>query len=280
MDKLEYLSPQTLAEAAELKNCYGREGRILAGGTDLLVNLKDRVIACQALINIKSIPEMNEISFSNEYGLSVGGAVTLNQLIENCDVQREYPVLIDSAKTLANSLLRNRATLLGNLCNASPAGDMLPASLVLEGLVEAMSIEGRRWISLNDFFIGVKKNALKDNEIAIRVVFPIARGKAAFTKKSRIKGHDLSQLCTAAMLGEDGSLAIALGAAGPVPVCLRLEGSFDACQLQEGEVLEYILNTVRRHINPISDQRASREYRLAMAEYLTCQTLNKISKEV
>lgn len=276
----EYLRPETLSEAVMLKDKYGRDARILAGGTDLIINLKDNMISCKYMIDIKKIPEMKEISCSEDVGLSVGGAVTLNEMMENEYVKNKYPILIESSKTLANSLLRNRATMLGNICNASPAGDMIPSALVLEGSVEVLSKDGSRTIPLKDFFLGVKKNALLDNEIALRVTFPKEEGTGAYLKKSRIKGHDLAQIGAAAMLKNNGKLMIAIAAAAATPLIFDNMGDYDKKDLDDENVIKNIIEKITENIHPISDQRASMEYRIAMAEYLLRGVLQKISKEV
>lgn len=276
----EYLKPETLLDAVMLKDKYGNDARILAGGTDLIINLRDNLISCKYMIDIKKIPEMKEISYSEENGLSVGGAVTLNEMMENEQVKSKFPVLVESGKTLANSLLRNRATMLGNICNASPAGDMIPSALVLEGSVEVISIKGTRIIPLKDFFLGVKKNALLNNEIALRVIFPGYDGKGVYLKKSRIKGHDLAQIGAAGMLKNNGKLMFAIAAAAPTPLFFDDLGSFDNKDLADENMVTDIIEKIMRNIHPISDQRASKEYRTAMAEYLIRGVLQKISKEV
>ena len=276
----EYLRPETLSEAVMLKDKYGRDARILAGGTDLIIALKDSMITCKYMIDIKKIPEMKEISYLEDCGLSVGGAVTLNEMMKNEHVKSKYPILVECGKTLANSLLRNRATMLGNICNASPAGDMIPSALVLEGSVEVLSKSGSRIIPLKDFFIGVKKNVIFDNEIALRLVFPRLEGAGSYFKKSRIKGHDLAQIGAAGMLKNDGKLLVAIAAAAPTPLFFDNLGSFDKKNLGDENVIKNIIEKVTENIHPISDQRASKEYRIAMAEYLIGEVLKKISKEV
>lgn len=276
----EYLRPETLSELIMLKDIYGKDARILAGGTDLIINLKDNMLSCKYIIDIKKIPEMNEINYLDDRGLTVGGAVTLNEMMENEYVKSKYPILVESGKTLANSLLRNRATMLGNICNASPAGDMIPSALVLEGSVDVLSVKGARTIPLKDFFLGVKRNALYDNEIAIRIVFPSPDGTGAYLKKSRIKGHDLAQIGAAGMLKNNGELMIAIAAAAPTPLLINNLGNYDKKDLCDENTVRNLTDKIRENIHPISDQRASKEYRMAMAEYLIRGVLKKISKEV
>jgi carbon-monoxide dehydrogenase medium subunit len=276
----EYLRPESIAEAVELLSKYGKEAKILAGGTDLVITLREGIVNCKYLIDIKKIEKLRELKYDEATGLSIGGAVTLNEIIACKEIRGNYPLLAEAASTLANYLLRNRATMMGNLCNASPAGDMLTAALVLEGVVEVVSKQGIRRIPLKDFFLGVKKTALMQNELAVRIIFPIMKGKGKFVRRSRIKGHDLAQINAAAFIKEYGCLNLSLGAVAPVPVLVRgLEKTTKYSiknEKRRAEVVDIVMNS----INPIGDQRASKEYRLAMAKYLTEQVLESLAKEV
>lgn len=275
MQELQYFKPKCLSDALELLNKHGKDIRILAGGTDLIIALKDKLIISPNILDIKAIEELQSISFSTEEGLSIGAAVSLNDIINSNEVIENYPILVEGAKNLANSLLRNRATLVGNLCNASPGGDMLSPSIVLEGIAEIASIDGTRKVPLKEFFIGVKKTILKENEIVTKVIYPFIKGKGKYLRKSRIKGHDLAQVAVAAFLKSDGGLNITVGAAGPTPVIVKVINNIDILKNEE-EIIE----KVKSAISPISDQRASKEYRTAMVEYLTKQILKELGEVV
>lgn len=275
----EYFRPESIAEAAELLERHGREARVLAGGTDLIIGLKENLVNCKYLIDIKRIPKMKELRYSEETGLSIGGAVTLNEIINCKEVEENYPLLLSAAKTLANYLLRNRATFMGNICNASPAGDMLGAALVLDGIIETVSKQGIRRIALKDFFLGVKKTTLKENELAIRIVFSSLKGKGKFVRRSRIKGHDLAQISVAGFIKNEGGLKLALGAVAPIPVLLEF-ADITKYSVKNEKIRAEVVDKVLSGINPIGDQRASKEYRIAMAKYLTEQVLESLAKEV
>lgn len=278
MQQFQYLKPKTLEEALELIDRYKKDAKILAGGTDTIVALKSNAIHCKYLIDVKGLKGLNEISYSDETGLSIGAAVILNDIIESDKIKPSQKILVDAAKNLANILIRNRATLVGNICNSSPGGDMLPASLVLEGKVITASIDGNREIALKNFFIGVKKNILKDNEMVIKVIYPPIQGHGVFLKKSRIKGHDLSQISAAGYLKEDGSLKFSLGAVAPTPVLVEDFGNQKNRKLEDDK--EKITDIVMSKINPIDDVRATKEYRLAMARHMTCQIVKELGGEI
>lgn len=275
----EYLRPKNLNEAVEMLDKYGKDLKILAGGTDLIILVKENMIPCKYFMDIKAIPEALKLEHCDECGLSVGAGVTLNDLLYE-KLPENYDILKQCGHTLANSLLRNRATLVGNICNASPGGDMLPGALVLEGVVHTASKDGNREIPLKDFFLGVKKTALKPNEMVTKVSFPAAKGKGIYMKKQRIKGHDLAQVSVAVYLKEDGKLLVALGAVAPTPVLIEDLGSYSKDELKDINTVKAITQKVMSRINPIGDQRSSREYRIAMAEYFTEKALQELAKEV
>jgi carbon-monoxide dehydrogenase medium subunit len=276
LQEFDYLRPVTLSEAAEIINNYGTNAKILAGGTDIIIALKDRIISCKCLVDIKAIRELQNIEYSEKDGLSIGAAVCLNDVINSDIIRSKYQILVDAAKTLANSLLRNRATLAGNICNSSPGGDMLPATLVLEGKVHVCSVNGTRIIPVKEFFTGVKKNALSANELVTKVVFPIGSGEGKYLKKSRIKGHDLAQVSVAGFLYSNGELKFALGAVGPTPVLVEGFGYYNKQIIIENK--EKIVNIIMNKVSPISDQRASKSFRLAMIEYLSGRIIEELGE--
>jgi len=228
-------------------------------------------------MDIKKIPELNVFGKSGA-GLEIGGAVNLNKIAESELTGAALSALRESAAALANSLLRNRATLIGNICNASPGGDMLPPALVLDGLLEAHSSSGKRQIPLSGFFTGVKKHILQKNELVTKITFPMKEGKSIYLKKKRIKGHDLAQVSVAAFWAATGELSIAIGAAAPTPILISDLGSFDKNTLQKART--DIEREVLDRINPISDTRSSREYRIAMVKYFIGEIISRWTEEV
>lgn len=278
MTDTEYFKPSNLSEATAFLAEHGSAATVLAGGTDVIVNLRERVLSCKYLVDIKGIPEMQELSYSPDSGLTVGGAVTVNQLIAAKDVMLHYPLLVQAGKTLANTLVRNRATLVGNLCNASPAADLAPAALVLGASLEVLSCLGSRQIPLSAFFLGVKCNALNPGEIVVKAMIPPAEGQGVYLKKSRIKGHDLAQIGVAGFLSSSGELRLALGAVAPRPVIVSGLEAFAHQDLLDETIAAAIIDTVLEQVSPISDQRASQAYRLAMLQYAVKQVLAALGK--
>lgn len=273
MRELEYFRPATLEEATALLHRYGSRARVLAGGTDLLVGLRDGTISCACVVDVKAIPEMRQLSFRPASGLFIGGAVTVNRLIRDPEVGRHYPVLVQAGRSLANALVRNRATVVGNLCNASPAADMAPALLVLGASLRVADNGGTRTVPLAGFFTGPKKHVLRPEELVVGVEVPPVEGRAVYLKKARIKGFDLAQVGVAGLFSPATGLRLGLGAVAPTPVLVSVPGIAGREQLGAEDVQAAVLEKVFSSIDPISDQRASREYRLAMVEYLVKRVL-------
>ena len=261
-----YLRPGSVGEAVGMLAAY-EDARVLAGGTDLLVGIRDGM-PCKYLVDIKGIPELNFLKMTDA-GLLIGGAVPINRIIGADCVSGSYSVLRDAGMELANHLLRNRATLIGNLCNASPGGDMLGAALVLGGCIEAVSRDGVRVIPLDGFFTGVKRHTLRRDELALRVVFTCIGGRGVYLKKKRIRGHDLAQVGVTAFRHDDGSMDIALGAVAPTPVLLK------SVVKAGGEYLpDAVIEAALAGISPISDIRSSREYRVEIVKHFVRQAVD------
>lgn len=277
MQEFQYFRPETLNQAKDFLDKYGKDVKILAGGTDLIIALRDKTIVCKYVMDIKAIKELQIISYSDSEGLSIGSAVCLNEIIYSNDIKNHYPILVESAKTLANSLLRNRATIVGNICNASPGGDMISPSIVLDARIEIVSKQKTRTMPLKDFILGVKRTALKENELVTKINFPKIVGKGKYLRKSRIKGHDLAQVSVAAFLTEAGGLKLSIGAAGPTPIIVEGFENYKKVDLQSNK--QEIIKKVMNEVKPIGDQRASKEYRIAMIKYLLTQIFEELEKE-
>ena len=209
-------------------------------------------------------------------GLKIGAAVSLSAALESGMLSGWYRAVGQSAASVANSLLRNRATLIGNICNASPGGDMLPSCLVASAMLHTINPDGGRVIPLRDFFTGVKKHILGPREMVTKIVLPHTDGVSVFRKKKRVRGHDLAQVSVAASYSSEGVLLMAFGAAAPTPLLMEL-GTYQPADLraQRDEIIDNALG----HATPISDVRSSKAYRLAMLKYLAGEVLDETLAE-
>ncbi|MDR2734915.1 MAG: FAD binding domain-containing protein [Spirochaetota bacterium] len=267
--EFDYLEPTTLADVLEILGQGDAGVRILAGGTDLLVNIRAGLITPKALVNIKKTAGLDTFAFHPDRGLEIGPAVTINQLITNTEIARRYPLLEQCAEMLASYQLRNRATVIGNIVNASPSADMAPALLCYRAKLTLTSKRGSRKVGIAEFFTGVKKTVLAADEIVEKITIPAseADGKGGYAKLKRIKGHDLGIVGVALHKKQD-YIRIAVSASAPTPIL--------APDFQAKDSPDYIAEQVLAAIKPIDDIRSSREYRRFMASVFVKRLLEEV----
>jgi len=262
LKEFEYLKPDSIKKTISILSQYGERVQLLNGGTDLIVEMRDKIIQPEYLVDIKAIPQLNRITYNKQDGLNIGATVTLNEISNSKVVQTHYPILVKACKTVGSYQVRNRATLVGNICNASPAADTAPPLLVLEAKVNITGPTGEKIVPINQFFTGVKKNILKKGEIVTSITIPPIKEKwvGVYLKQGRKKEVDLATVGVAVVCIRD-EVRIALGAVAPVPV-----RAFKTEELLKGKTIdESLLEKAGRsaltEVSPISDIRSSQEYR-------------------
>lgn len=280
LPKFNYLRPRTTEELAAALAEHGADAKLFAGGTDLVVLMRDKLVRPKYVIDIKGIEELRELSWDKRRGVTIGAAVTLSELIASEVVRERFGALWKAAGTLADPTIRNRATLVGNICNASPAADTAPALLVLGAEVEVVSAKGKRVIPIWEFFKGVKRTALEQGEFvrAVRVPNPPEGARGDYLKWGRTRGEDLAVVGVAGLAANSGKklVRIALSSVAPTPLLVpEVEGVFEGGGSAE-EQIDKAASIVMKKISPISDVRGSKEYRLHMAGVLTKQILKQL----
>ncbi len=278
--KFDYLRPKTTEELVGLMAEYGEDAKLLAGGTDLLVLMRDKLIRPRYVIDLKGIGELRGLSWDEKRGLRIGATATLNELLESEVVKERFSVLWSAVGVLADPTLRNRATLVGNICNASPAADTAPALLVLDAEVEVAGKDGERIIPIRDFFTGVKRTSLKPGEFvrAVRIPNPPEGAKGGYYKWGRTRGEDLAVVGVAALVANSGRriMRVALSSVFKTPLrVFEVEKIFEG-EGPLGEQIERAVSVVREKIAPITDVRGGKEYRLHMAGALTRRALEEL----
>lgn len=280
-------------EAVDLLARYGPDARILAGGTDLLIGIEDGTIPARRVIDVKGIPDLHGISVSESGETSIGACTTINEIIEAGNLPPGTAAVIEAASVLATYQIRNRATVGGNICNASPACDLGPPFLVLKACLRMVSGGGERTVPLRDFFSGVKQTCCGPEELVTHITLPPLNGTvSAFRKRQRIGGHDLALVNAAAAFSGDGGssspgkgksagggksptgLRIAVGAVATTP--LVIDG-FDG--LGPGDAKK-VVRKVMDSISPIDDVRSSRRYREGMVGFLIRELLGTLREAV
>lgn len=258
MTGFEYQRPRTLAEASEL---LARDDSVaLAGGTDLLVAMRHRKSEPSMVVDLKSVTELGSGVVVQDDQIRIGGRVTMRQLIDDEVVNEHFPALVEAASVVGSVQIRNRATLAGNICNASPAADTAPALLAYDTSVAVDGPKGSRVVRLQDFFVGPGVNALGRGELVTSVDLPIpsALSGSVFGRVTRRRGVDLASVNLACVVDDAGGVRFGFGAVGPTP--LLEVATRDMLTTDAG--WESLLVSTR----PISDVRASADYRRAMLE--------------
>jgi carbon-monoxide dehydrogenase medium subunit len=267
--EFEYLAPASLPELLDIL-AAGDEGvRLLAGGTDLLVNIRAGLLSPKTVVNIKKVAGFAALVFDKQEGLAIGPAVTVNELARHADVREQYPLLAACAETLASYQLRNRATVIGNIVNASPCADMSPALLCYKAEAVLASKKGSRKIALENFFTGVKKTVLAADEVVEKILIPAKEmgGRGAYAKLKRIKGHDPSMVGVALHKKGD-TLRFAVGSVAPTPILIK--------DFKTSDKADDIVSGVSAAIKPIDDIRSSRAYREFMVKVYVRRLLEEV----
>ena len=270
LHRFEYAAPRDRAELLSLLAARGQGAMLLAGGTDVLVNIRGGAVRPELVIDVKRVPGWAGITWSTTDGLVIRPATTINALLRDAVVREKFPLLVACARDLASHQIRNRATVIGNIVNASPCADMAPALLCLEARAWAASTRGAREIPLHDFFTGVKRTRLAPDEVLERIVVPArsAGARGGYRKLKRINGHDLGIVGVAAMK-QDGRLRVGISSAAPTPVLV--DG------LLESTPADAVVDAVRSATRPISDVRCTREYREYMVEIFVRRLLQEVA---
>ena len=275
LKEFSYLAPNNKKQLLKLlaehsgKSGVGKTAKILAGGTDILVNIRNGFNKVEFLIDIKKIKEYSKLCFDKKTGLYIGANVTYIELINNKDVKKHYPILIETAEKVGSPQLRNRGTIIGNICTASPAADMSRSLLCLGAQVNIVSEKGKRSIKIKDFFIGVKKTALKTGEMVESITIPLDMIDATFgdEKLKRIKGHDLAQAAVS-IVKKDKVLRVAISSCAIVPVLLK--------DFKSNASVETVCKEALKSISPIDDIRASKDYRIHMVKTYIKRIMNTL----
>ncbi len=284
----DYLKAETPEHVFKVLEESGKGVRLYMGGTDLFIQMRDRDESPGILLDLKGLPGMQEIRFEKKTGLILGAAVTLNQLSHNPLVKEKYPILGQSADTIGNYQLRNRATLGGNICNASPSADMAPALLVYEGQAVLQNPQGERRLALQEFWRGPGKTALAQDEYLKAVVLPDPPPGAAgvYLKLGRSKMGDLAVVGVAVVGFPDASVPagisfrIGLNSTAPTPYRVPAVEKFLAEKPLSEERVVQAAEAAMDISAPIEDVRATALYQKKMVRNLTLKALKGVWEQL
>ncbi|MDA0748015.1 MAG: xanthine dehydrogenase family protein subunit M [bacterium] len=277
MHAFEYAAPKTVDEAVALLSGNGDQARILAGGSDIIAQLKEGRRRVKVLVDVKTIPEANELSYDPKKGLTLGAGVPCCRIYEEEAIAKAYPALVDSTSLIGSIQIQGRATVGGNLCNASPAADTIPSLIVLGGVATIVGPKGKREVKVEEFCTAPGKNVLQDGEFLLSLHFPApaANSGARFLRFIPRNEMDIAVVNAAVsvVLSADKkkfeSARIAVGAVAPTPLFLPAAGDALAGNAVSDEVIENAAEIARKAAKPISDMRGTIEQRTHLAGVLT-----------
>ncbi len=283
LPRFECLEPETVQKACSLLSQYKGKARIIAGGTDLLVQMKNREIKPQYLILLNNIPGLDYIEYDTVGGLRIGALTTLSAVETSPVIKEKFAVLAQTVHQMASPQIRSIATIGGNLCNAVPSADTAPPLLALGAKLKLVSASRERVIPLTEFFAGPGETVLGDGELVteVQVPTPAVNSGGVYIKHTVRRALDLAIVGVAAMVTLDSAkgvcqdIRIALGAVAPTPVRAGsaesiIKGkSFDETLI--GRAAQAAAETAR----PISDIRSSADYRSEMVSVLTRRAISQ-----
>lgn len=276
MREFVYLRPGSIAEAISMRCEHEGCSVLLNGGTDVVIQLRDRLIKPDYVIDIKRIEGLREITFSKEAGLFIGACATMNEIGGNEHVKAHYPYLAEAALSVGSKQVRNRATCIGNIVNASPLADTATPLYCYDAVVEIAGPAGKREVPIQKFILFVRKVDLQEGEIVTGIRVPCVEAKGEFYKIARRSQVDLSTVCgTVLRVGDE--YRVAMGSVAPTPLRLPktealLKGrKLDAALIAEAAAL------AATEVSPIDDVRADRQYRLDMVSYIVRDALGKLA---
>ncbi|HJN77540.1 MAG TPA: xanthine dehydrogenase family protein subunit M [Myxococcota bacterium] len=281
MTPIPYHRPSSLEGALRLVQRLGG-ARYIAGGTDLLVQMKDHRHEPDALISLRAVPELRVLEL--DQGARIGAAVPVSELLESPELVGRWPALADALREIGSVQIQNSATLGGNLCNASPAADSTPILLSLGARVRLAGPGGRRTMDLDAFLVGPGRTALTEGEIlvAIELDEPGPGERSVFFKKTRV-AMDLAIVNLGATLrmeaGVIAEVRLAAGSVGPRAMRLREAEALLLGQGASPELIARAAAAAQAEVRPISDVRGSAEYRRAIVGVFVKRALASLVRE-
>ena len=280
MHWIDFASPHSVREAVELLNDANGSARVLAGGTDLLVQLRGgRFDDVNLVVDGKNIPELNEITYDPEGGLTLGAAVPCHRIYGNAAIARAYPGLIDAATLIGGTQIQGRASFGGNLCNSTPSGDSIPAMIAHSAVANIEGPDGSRQVAVEDFCTGPGSNVLGRGEMLVSISFPAPSSGFGANYMRFIPRNEMDIAVAGAgtsVVLENGNIKsarVALAAVAPTPLYVSAIGDAIAGKPANEETLAEAGQMAKDAASPITDMRGTIEYRKHLCDVLTRRSL-------
>lgn len=282
MKDFEYSAPRTLREAINLLAEKGGGARVLAGGTDLIVQLRVKRFQLERVVDVKNVPEVNELSYGPRKGLRIGAAVPCWRLYNDPDVVDRYPGITDCAAIIGGIQIQGRASLGGNLCNSSPSADSIPALIAYGATCEIAGPSGRRRVAVEEFCTGPGQNVLQPGELLVAIQVPPVRKSSGCHYLRFIPRNEMDIAVVGAgayvelanRRKEFKAVRIALAAVAPTPLFAREAGDLLSGRHVSDETIEEAAEAAKAVARPISDMRGPADFRIHLVGVLTKRALH------
>lgn len=280
--RFDYLQSKTVEQAINSLIKYNGNARVIAGGTDLVVQMRKKLVAPQALVDIGEVSGLSYISYDGKKGLKIGALTTIRALEKSTLLQKMYPVIPQAASQLGSVAIRNVATIGGNLCNASPSAETAPALIGLSASAKIVGPEGERMIPIEEFFTGPGNTVLKRGELLVEVNVPVlpSNTKGVYLKHGIRGSIDLAIVGVAAIITLDGEVCkdikLVLGAVAPTPMRARRAEELIKGKKIEEDLVNQVAKVASEEARPISDVRATAEYRKEMVKVFTRRAIREV----
>jgi carbon-monoxide dehydrogenase medium subunit len=257
------------------------KAKILAGGTDILVQLREGLREADLVVDVKKIPELMELSYSREKGLRLGASVPCYRIYDHPELAAAYPALVDAARIIGGWQIQSRASVGGNVCNSSPAGDTIPALIAHGGSCVIVGPGGQREVMVENFFTGPGKNVLQPGELLVRLELPLSLPKSSSAYERFIPRNEMDIAVAGAAswisLSRDGRIiegaCIGLCAVAPTPKCASEASAWLRGKPPTDDIFARAGELARQVASPITDMRGTAEYRMHLVGVLVKRTL-------
>jgi CO/xanthine dehydrogenase FAD-binding subunit len=276
----DYLAPKTIDEALSLVAQY-KDARLIAGGTDLIPQLKQREIKLPThIIDLKNIPGLDYIEYDKTKGLAIGALATIKAVIDSTVIRNKFNVLRQAAESMASPQVRNRGTIAGNICNAVPSADSAAALLALEAKLKLVGAKAERTVAIEDFITGPNQTVIKDEILTeIQIPTPPPNSKGVYLKLGPRRAMDLAIVGVAVLVvadkGKFKDARIALESVAPTPIRAKKAEAVLKGQIFDDKLIEKAADVAANEASPIDDHRASAEYRREMVKVLTRRAIER-----
>ena len=282
MESFEFVTPKSIDEAVKILASNGDNARMIAGGTDILVQMRVGRQTPSVVVDVKSIPELNVVSYDASKGLTLGAAVPCYKIYQDKTVSAAYPGLIDTAWLIGGIQIQGRASIGGNVCNAAPSGDSIPAVIALEGVCNIAGPNGTRELPAEEFCTAPGRNALQSGEMLVSISFPAPVANSGVNYQRFIPRNEMDiavvGVGTSVVLDASGqnfvSARIALASVAPTPVFAKEAGDSLAGKAVSEEAIQQASELAQAAAKPISDMRGTIRQRTHLVGVFTRRTLN------